>query len=484
MFQTIIDTLLAIIWSPPLVYGALTIGLWFSFRTGFAQVRHFGEMGRLLGDGKASGSGISSFQALAVSISGRVGTGNIAGVASAIAFGGPGAVVWMWIIAFLGASSAYVEAALGQLYKENDQTTGEYRGGPAYYIEKGFKNKKLAIPFAIVFTISTILATGFFLPGIQANAIVSGIETAFNIPKMGTAILLVSCLGVIIFGGIKRIGKVAEYVVPFMSVTYILIAIIVLVLNVQKIPEMFGLMISSAFGFNATFGGILGSAIAWGVKRGIYSNEAGQGTAPHAAAAAEVSHPAKQGLVQAFSVYIDTLFVCSATAFLILSTGAYNIYDPGTGSAIVENLPGVEVGPGFTQAGVEGILPGFGAAFVGLALLFFAFTTIMAYYYQAEVNVTYLNDRYGHKKWLINLLRILLLMSVFLGTQISGGAAWGLGDIGVGLMAWLNLVAILILQKPAIATLRDYEKKLKSGNKDVRFKQSDIGLNDPGSLWD
>ncbi len=453
--EDLINALNDLLWSKALIALCLGSGLYFSFRTRFMQVRGVPEMIRLMLNNKSSAAGVSSFQALAMSLSGRVGIGNIAGVATAIAFGGPGAVFWMWVMAFLGASTAYVESTLAQIYKEKDDQ-GKYRGGPAYYIEKAMGQKWYAWLFAAV----TIVATGFLLPGVQANGIASSMTMAWDIPPEVTAAFLVVALGFIIFGGVKRIARFAEVVVPFMALAYILVALVILFLNVEQVPAMFGLIFKSAFGLHAGFGAMLGLAIEWGVKRGIYSNEAGQGTSPHAAAAAEVAHPAQQGYVQAFSVYVDTLLVCSATAFMILSTGMYNVVG-AAGGMLKEALPGVEPGPAFAQNAVESILPGYGAGFVALALLFFAFTTIIAYYYMAETNIAYIN-RKVHRPWLIFALRIVLLAAVTFGTVRSAGMAWTLGDIGVGLMAWLNIVAILILQKPALAALRDYEAQKKA----------------------
>jgi AGCS family alanine or glycine:cation symporter len=395
-------------------------------------------------------------------------------VATAIAFGGPGAVFWMWAVAFLGASTAYVESTLAQIYKEKDEK-GQYRGGPAYFIEKAMGQRWYAWLFAVV----TILATGLLLPGVQANSISSGLNGAFGVPGWVTATGLVLALGFIIFGGVKRIAHFAELVVPFMALAYILIAIGILLLNAGRVPEMISLIFRSAFGWHAGFGAVLGMAIQWGVKRGIYSNEAGQGTGPHAAAAAEVSHPAKQGYVQAFSIYVDTLLVCSATAFLILSTGMYNVTAPD-GTLLVNGLPGVEAGPGFAQAAVESVLPGWGAGFVAVALLFFAFTTIVAYYYMAETNIAYIN-RKVHRPWLTLVLRLAIMAAVAYGTVKSATLAWGLGDIGVGLMAWLNLIAILILQKPALLALRDYEKQKKAGLDPV-FDPAALGIRH-AELW-
>ncbi len=443
------------VWSMPLIILCLGAGLWFSIRTRFLQFRQVPEMVRLLLAGTKSDAGVSSFQALAMSLSGRVGIGNIAGVATAIAFGGPGAVFWMWVMALMGASTAFVESTLAQIYKETDEQ-GRYRGGPAYYIEKAMGQKWYAWIFAVV----TIVAAGFLMPGVQANGIASAAFNAWDVPPTATAAVVVIGLGFIIFGGVTRIARFAELVVPFMALAYILMALVIMFLNITQIPAMFMLIIESAFGMHAGFGAMLGLAVEWGVKRGIYSNEAGQGTGPHHAAAAEVSHPAKQGYVQAFSVYVDTLLVCSATAFMILSTGMYNV--SSNGEVLTEALPGIEAGPGFAQHAVEAVMPGYGAGFVAMALFFFAFTTIIAYYYMAETNIAYINRRI-HRPWMIFALRILILGAVTFGCVRTAGMAWTLGDIGVGLMAWLNLIAILILQKPALLALRDYEAQKKQG---------------------
>jgi len=398
-----LDALNGLIWSPALIYLCLGAGLYFSIRTRFMQVRGVREMVRLMWVGDSSHAGVSSFQAFAMSLSGRVGIGNIAGVATAIAAGGPGAVFWMWVMAFLGASTAFVESTLAQIYKEKDDE-GRYRGGPAYYIEKAMGQRWYAWLFAVV----TIMATGLLLPGVQANGIATSMNVAWGVAPWVIAPLLAFALGLIIFGGVKRIAHFAQIVVPFMAIAYLLLALTIMALNIEQVPSMFALVFKSAFGLDAGFGAVLGLAVQWGVKRGIYSNEAGQGTGPHAAAAAEVSHPAKQGYVQAFSVYVDTLLVCSATAFMILSTGMYNVAGPD-GAMIVSNLPGIEAGPGFAQAAVESVLPGYGAGFVALALLFFAFTTIVAYYYMAETNIAYINRKI-HRPWITQAMRVAMLV--------------------------------------------------------------------------
>lgn len=473
--EDLIIAINGIIWSDALILLCIGVGIYFSAVTRVLQVRQVKEMIRLLFKGKPSEKGVSSFQAFTIAIAGRVGTGNIAGVATAIAMGGPGAVFWMWVIAFLGASSAFVEATLGQIYKQ--VVNGQYRGGPAYYIEKGLGIRW----YAVLFAIATMISTALLLPGVQSNSIASSINNAFDIPLGVTGGVITLLLGLIIFGGVKRIGKVAQVVVPFMAAAYVLMALVLIVLNISEVPAIFMLIIESAFGFEPAFSGIVGMAVSWGVKRGIFSNEAGQGTAPHAAAAAEVSHPAKQGLVQSFSVYVDTLFVCTATAFMILFTGQYNVLNTATNGFIVEKLPGVPIGPEYTQFAISSHFPAYGGGFVAIALLFFAFTTIMAYYYIAETNLSFLT-RDGTDKWKLGALRALLLLATFYGSIRTAEMAWTLGDIGVGIMAWLNMIAIVLLRKPALLALKDYQAQLKAG-KDPQFHPESLGIKN-ADYWD
>lgn len=478
-----------IIWSPALVYLCLGAGLFYSIMTRFVQVRLFGEMIRLLFKGKASDDGISSFQALAVSLAGRVGMGNIAGVAAAIGFGGPGAVFWMWIVAFLGASTAYVESTLAQIYKEKDAITGQYRGGPAYYFERALNQRW----YGVVFAVASIFACGMFLPGVQANGVINAVTQVMGegstinflgmdvgSMRLGALVIILVVLGIIIFGGIKRIATFTEFAVPFMALGYIALALIIMFTNFERIPEVFGLIIGDAFTAQAGFG----AAIGWGVKRGIYSNEAGQGTGPHAAGAAEVEHPAQQGLVQAFSVYVDTLLVCSATAFMILTMGTYNIQ--GTlpaGEFIVQNVaPTVEINsPAFTQMAMQSVYGQFGNTFIAIAVFFFAFTTILAYYYIAEVNVSYLTrfiSRNANRTGLF-LVKVLIMAMVAYGGLNSAGYIWTIGDIGVGLMAWLNIVGILIIffvARPTLTMLKDYERQRKAGVEHYEFDPAKFGI--------
>ena len=478
-----------IIWSEALIYLALGAGLFYSILTRFVQVRMFREMIRLLFSSKESEYGISSFQALAVSLSGRVGTGNIAGVAAAIGFGGPGAVFWMWVVAFLGSATAYVESALGQIYKEVDE--GQYRGGPAYYIEKAMGQKWYAWIFAIV----TIFACGVLLPGVQSNSIgnasalavggdsmISLFGDSVSVVKVTTGVLVVGALGFIIFGGVRRIAHVTQVIVPLMALGYILMAVGIILYHISELPAIITLIVTDAF---SPMAGI-GAAIGWGVKRGVYSNEAGQGSGPHAAAASEVQHPAQQGLVQSFSVYIDTLFVCSATAFMILITQQY--YVSGLDAAISGGVLGPEViiaSPAFTQLALESVMGGFGKTFVAVALFFFAFTTLLAYYYIAETNVAYIR-RTIHVPGLLPALKIVTLFSVFYGTIRQADVAWAMGDLGVGLMAWLNIIGILILffmGRPALKALKDYEAQRKAGVTDYTFDPQKLGIKN-ADFWE
>ena len=490
-----ISALNGIIWSPALIYLCLGAGLFYSILTRFAQVRHFKEMCKLLLNNTESDKGISSFQALAVSLSGRVGVGNIAGVAAAIGFGGPGAVFWMWVVAFLGASTAYVESTLGQIYKVEEN--GQYRGGPAYYFERCLGWRWLGILFAI----SAIIGCGIFLPGVQANAVGNAVTQVFgdgnmvvtSFGEVGThklialAVILI-VLAFIIFGGIKRIAHFTQIVVPFMALGYIVLALIVVFLNLDKVPDVFSMIFTDAFTAQAGFG----AAIGWGVKRGIYSNEAGQGTGPHAAAAAEVDHPSQQGLVQAFSVYVDTLFVCTATALMILITQQYNIQTEnfnaatGVGTMILQNVDAATevASPAFTQMALLSVFGQFGQVFAGLAIFFFAFTTILAYYYITETNVAYLNRVFNNK--LPNIVfKLLLMFMVAYGTVNSAGYIWNIGDIGVGLMAWVNVVGILVIffmYKPTMRCLRDFEEQKKAGGP-ISFDPVKLGIKN-ATFWE
>lgn len=460
--STIVNWLNGWVWSKALIITCLSLGIYFSCRIRFAQIRHLPKFFHLVLDKKSSQTGLSSFQALAISVAGRVGVGNIAGVAAAITYGGPGALFWMWVVAFFGAGTAFVESTLAQIYKE--KYNDEFRGGPAFYIEKGLKNKPLAIAFAI----SAMIACGFLIPGIQANAVAESLKIAFGLDVYISAVIMAVMLGFIIMGGVHRIAKFSEIIVPVMAIGYILMAIIVIIMNIGKVPEVVTLVVKSAFGADATFGALLGLAVEWGIKRGVYSNEAGMGTGAHAAAAASVSHPAKQGLVQSFSVFIDTLLVCSATGIMLIMTGKYNTLNPTVEKGFLyEGIPGIGMGSGYSQLAVETAFPGFGSAFIAIALFFFAFTSLVAFYYIAETNLIYLK-RYKKLTWAAPILKVVMVIMVGYGAMKTADFAWAMGDLGCGIMAWLNIVSIILLHKPAINALKDYESQVKSG-KEVEY---------------
>ena len=460
------------VWSPALVALCLVAALYFSFGTRFVQVRRFREMIHLLfANDKSQKKGISSFQAFALALSGRVGTGNIVGVATAIGYGGPGAIVWMWIIAFFGAGTAFAESTLSQIFKEDHN--GQFRGGPAYYIEKGLKCKWLAITFAVC----SVLASGFFMPPVQSNGIAMSFADTFHVEAWWVGLGVAILIGFVIMGGVNRIAEVAQIVAPLMAIIYIILSIIVLICNASVVPAVFGDMIRSAFGLNEALGGILGSTIAWGVKRGIYSNEAGQGSGAIVAAAARVSHPVKQGLVQAFSVYIDTLLVCSATAVMILATKTYNVFGPD-GELLIA-AQGAAVGEPsvlYTSSALGTLLGAkWGGIIISISLFFFAFTTIMAYYYYAETNLVYLFGKGKKEQVLIWVLRVCLVVAVFFGPLKEAKVVWDLGDIGVGMMAWINIISILLLSPIAFRALWSYEKQKKEGKEPV-FDPKELGL--------
>jgi AGCS family alanine or glycine:cation symporter len=454
------------LWNP-LVVLALGLGLVLTVLTRGVQIRRIPEMIRLIRTGERSDAGVSSFQALTLTLSSRIGVGNIAGVATAIAAGGPGALFWMAVMAFLGGATAYVESTLAQIYKS--KSGGMFWGGIPYYIEKGLGKKWLAaIAAGAALTLYAVLA-----PGVQSNTIAAGFNQAMGISPWITGAVLVALLGFIVFGERKRIVAVADLVIPFMAVAYILAALVVLAANITEVPGVLSLVIRSAVGADSMFGGIVGAAIAWGVRRALFSNVAGVGEGTYGSAAAEVSHPAKQGLVQAFSIYIDTLFVCMATGFMILVTGNYNVQTEA-GEKIVTHIEGVEAGPAYTQEAVNSALPGVGPYFVAIAIALFAFTSLVAFYYIAGTNLTYLtrgiqNPALGHA------LRIAMLAMVFYGAVESADVMWAIGDVGYAALAWVNMICIIFLAKPALVALRDYEAQRRLGI-DPTFDPVKLGI--------
>ena len=470
------DTLNGYIWAMPLIYLCLGGGLVFTIVLRAVQIRHLGDMGRLLFNGQKSDSGLSSFQAFCMAIAGRVGTGNIAGVATAIFYGGPGALFWMWVVAILGAATTFIECTMAQLFKE--KVNNQYRGGATYYISRFFKSDVLGYIFAMVAMISLALTQ----TGIHSNTIAESVVAAFGIPKWVTGLVICIGLALIIFGGVKRIGAVAEKVVPVMATLYIIVALIILVLNASQIPAVFKLIFTSAFGKDQIIGAAFGSAVIWGTKRAVFSSETGMSTATQAAATAEVSHPVKQGLVQSFSVYIDTLFVCTATGIMLLMTGCYNVTD-GNGGLLAQNISdAIPAGAPWAQLALETRFS-WGGAFIALAMCFFGFTTIMNNYYSSETHLAFFwrKKKEGMPKWAFTLIRLIVIAFTFIGAVISTGTIWNWSDTTLGLMTWMNMISLVCMLPLAVKLLKDFEAQEKEG-KDPIFDPDKFNI--PGTeLW-
>lgn len=443
------------LWAYLLIGALILCGLYFTVRTRFVQFTMIGDMFRQLVDSSSTHSGknrhISSFQAFAVSMATRVGTGNLAGVATAIAVGGPGAVFWMWLIALIGSATAFVEATLAQLYKR--PSSESFIGGPAYYISRGLHNKWMAGLFAVLIT----LTFGLSYNSIQSNAICGALNKAFGFdPLVVGAIITVVAL-FIAFGGIRRIAHVSSVLVPFMAFGYFILALVVVIMNIELVPGVLKLIVTSAFGLEQVAGGGLGATIMVGVKRGLFSNEAGEGSAPNVAATADVSHPVKQGLIQALGVFTDTLLVCSCTAFLVLISGLYT----------TDGLEGIQL----TQASLQTQVGSWGTIFVALAIILFAFTSIIGNYYYGEANIRFLTD----KKWVLTVFRILSGGAfVFLGAVASFEFVWSLGDLFMALVTLCNLIALAFLSKHAFKLLDNYRDQKRRGIKSPVFTRRDL----------
>ncbi|MBE6878984.1 MAG: alanine:cation symporter family protein [Ruminococcaceae bacterium] len=463
-FDTLINNISNIMYSYLLIIMLLAVGLYFTFRTKFVQLRLLKESIKVVTEKKNDGS-VSSFQALMVSTASRVGTGNIVGVANAIAIGGYGAVFWMWIIALVGGASAFIESTLAQIYKKRDNEGGSY-GGPSYYIEAALKSRVLGVIFAVA--LIATYAGGFnMLASYNLVTSLSGYSFySSNVPMICGAILAV-LVGFCIFGGGKRILKVTGVMVPVMGVIYILMALLTMILNIGMLPEVLKNIFVAAFDFKAIFGGFAGSAIMQGIKRGLYSNEAGVGSAPNAAAAADVSHPVKQGLVQMLSVFIDTILICTATAMMCLSSGI---------------VPSEELsGAPFVQTALATKFGAFGPVFITVCLLLFAFTTLIGNLYYCEGCMNYIAKRPVGKTGM-NIFRVAACLIVFVGAMLEFGFVWNLADVLMGIMAIINLPVIVLLSKPALACLNDYIKQKKEG-KDPVFKAADIGITEKTDFW-
>ncbi len=463
------DTLVAIsdsIWNP-MAYFALAVGLFFTVLTVGVQFRRLPDMLREITAGKTSEEGISPLQALLLTLSSRVGVGNIAGVATAIAAGGPGALVWMALCALLGSAAAFAETVLAQVYKR--RVAGEHRGGIPFYVEHGLKLKWLAVVLALV----TFVGYGFVFPGVQSNNIAASVEGAFGVPGWVTAVVVTGLFAFVILGGTRRIVGAAQVMVPIMAVGYLLATFVILVLNLDSVVPTIGLIVSSAFGTHQVFGGIVGAAVAWGVRRAVFSNVAGVGEGTFGAAASAVSHPVKQGLVQAFSIFVDTLLVCTATGVMIVVTGSYNVVGPD-GAELVTNVPGLAAGPEYTQHAVDTVASGFGPGFVAVALFFFAFTTLIAFYYIASTNLLYLLGGRA-AGWASQGLKIGMLAITFYGAVESADVIWTIGDIGYGSLGWLNMICLLLLSPVVRKVARDYDAQRGQGL-DPRFDPVSLGI--------
>ena len=453
-----------ILWSYILIILLLGCAVWFSFKTHFVQFRMIREMIRVLGDSTNKAhkgeKQISSFQAFAVSLASRVGTGNLAGVATAIAVGGAGAVFWMWIIALLGSSSAFIESTLAQLYKQKGKDS--FIGGPAYYMRHGLGLNWMGILFAVLISVTF----GFAFNSVQSNTICAALQGSFNFNPTIVGIVLTILTLAIIFGGIQRIAKVSSIIVPIMALGYVLLALFIVLFNITELPAVIKLIINSAFGWEQALGGSVGAALMMGIKRGLFSNEAGMGSAPNVAATASVSHPVKQGLIQTLGVFTDTLLICTCTAFIILFSGV-----PLDGS-----INGVQL----TQQALTIEVGKAGGVFVAIAIFLFAFSSIIGNYYYGEANIRFITS----KKSVLHLYRILVGGMVMFGALASLDLAWSLADVTMGLMTICNLIAITLLSKEAFLLLQDYINQKKQGIKDPIFNKDKIpALKDKAKCW-
>lgn len=461
-----------VIWSYVLIVALVGCGLWFTWRTKFVQFRMVGEMLRLLTESAVDSVGdqvkgkekrhISSFQAFAVSVATRVGTGNLAGVATAIVIGGPGAVFWMWLIALIGSATAFVESTLAQLYKQKHKDS--FIGGPAYYIQKGLKQRWMAILFAILITLQFGLSNN----SIQANTICGAMQEAFGWSPIWVGVALATMALFIVFGGIQRIAKVSSVIVPIMAVGYIILALVIIIMNIHLIPHVFKVIILDAFGFSQIAGGSIGAAMMNGIKRGLFSNEAGEGSAPNAAATASTTHPVKQGLIQALGVFTDTLMVCSCTAFIILISGLYQ----------VPELNGIAL----TQSALQSEIGSIGPMFIAVAIFLFAFSSIIGNYYYGEANIRFITQ--NNKVMTAYRIASAGLMVMF-GALASFELVWNIVDLFMAFLTACNLIAIVLLGRYAFRLLDDYRQQKRQGIKEPVFHRSKLPeIEDELECWE
>lgn len=428
------------------------VGLYFTIKTNFIQIRMFPEMFRVLGDKTSNKDEVSAFQAFCISAASRVGSANIAGVALAIATGGPGAIFWMWVVAIIGMATGFIESLLAQVYKVKDGK--QFRGGPSYYIQTALGKRGLAVFFAVLISITF----GLIFNSLQANTLANALDEAFNFNKLVVGLIVAAVTGVIIYGGVQRISKISSIVVPIMAIFYIGVVFYVVVMNFSQVPAVLSLIVSDAFGFReATTGTVIG-AIVLGARRGLFSNEAGMGSVPHAAAAAHVSHPVKQGLVQSLGVFFDTIIVCSATAFAILLSDVYQT--------------GAVDGVALTQASLSDHLGSWAVGFVAISIFFFAFTSLFGNYYYGESNIQFIKEG---TVWL-HVYRMAVILMVVVGSLIGIDLAWQMADVFMAITAAVNLVVILLISKVAFATIKDYQQQRKAGKDPVFYQKNIPGL--------
>lgn len=466
MYTAIIGFLNDILYRPYVVpLFLLAAGLYFTCRSKFIQVRLFGEMFRVVTEKPSSENGISSFAALMVSTASRVGTGNIIGVSTALCCGGPGSIFWLWITALLGGASAYVESTLAQIYKRKDDDGSSY-GGPSYYMETALNARWLGVIFAVIIILT--YAVGYnMLASYNLQSCFSAFSFYGEKTPLVIGIILAVLFGLIVLGGAKRLANTTSYLVPIMGVLYIIVALVVMIMNAGKLGAMFSSIFASAFDFKAIFGGFFGSCIMWGIKRGLYSNEAGMGSAPNAAATADVAHPVKQGLVQMLSVFLDSLLICTATAFMCLSSG------------IVPTE--AEKGAAYVQTSMAATLGGFGPVFIAVALTLFAFTTLIGNYYYCEGCLRFILKKKPGETFLL-IFRLVATALVLVGAVLSAGIVWDTADALQGLMVIINIPVIVILAKPAFAALEDYVKQRKEG-KEPAYIAADCGIKEETEYW-
>lgn len=478
-FDNITGTIVGIVWHDNICWVLLAIGLFFTAVTRGVQFRRIPRMIKLLfhsGDTDKK-KGISNLEALMLAVGGRVGTGNIAGTATAIFMGGPGAIFWMWMSAILGAASAFIECTLAQIYKTRN-ADGSYIGGQAYYAERALGIKWFGTVMAVILVLSNVFGN----PCVQSNTISTAVATAFHIPAWVVGLLIAGGMALVVFGGIHRLADLAGKIVPVMCIVYLGIALILIGANISKLPGAIGLIFSSAFNPRSAMGGMMGAALTWGVRRGIYSNEAGQGTGTAPAAAVDADNPCDQGLVQALSVYIDTLVVCSISALCMLCTNSFNVLG-ADGNMLVENLPGVVDGIPYIQIAVDSVLP-FGQVIVAFLITTFAFTSLMSYYLEAEIHIVYLASRLpaAAQKVILNALRLCFLFMVFISSSWPVTRVWNITDIGGGILTWAHLALIVIICGPAVKALRSYDKQCKEGVEHPVFDPVGLGIKN-ADLW-